>query len=122
MHDGFSGRALLSVGKQVRHYVVTDGVFQLLGTGVVDVSRMRAHLCNLLVGNIQSELLFRFGKGNPQLAPSAEFEIGGKHLLHCLACIALAKRRYVTVVAFHCYLPQKKCPNFSTSDKKLKKN
>lgn len=93
----------------MRHNVVANFLFFLRRHIVVDVVDVRFHLVDLLVGDVDTQLLFGLGKRNPKFAPSAELEIGRENVLHLFACISLAKRRYVRV---HTNLKQTKSAQF----------
>lgn len=88
MDDAAGTRTLLAVGIDVRHHIVADFLFALCGDFIVDILRMRLQLCDLFVGDGQAELLFGFGKCNPQLPPGAELVVGGEQVLHLAAGIA----------------------------------
>ena len=91
MDDGLCLGAGHAVGVNVRHDIVAHLPLPPVGQLKINVVRMRLHLGNLLVGNIEPELLLAFGQNDPQTPPRGEFTLIGKNLLHFPAGIAPAE-------------------------------
>ena len=54
----------------------------------------------LLIGDIQTKLLFAFRKSNPQLSPGRKLSVVGEDFLHFSAGVPAAKGIFVAVVHF----------------------
>ena len=72
MDDSLCLRALHSIGIDMGHHVMADHFFPFLCHVIIDVIRVSLQLINLFLGNIESQLLLRLGKGNPQPPPCPE--------------------------------------------------
>ena len=65
MDDPFCFRALYSVSIYMGHNVMPDQRFPFLRHLIINILCMLFQFGNLFVRYIQSQLLFRFRKGNP---------------------------------------------------------
>ena len=80
----------------VRHDIVAELLFVLRGGFVVDVRDVRFHLRDLLVRDVHTERLLRPRKCDPEPPERRKLHIGGKQILHLVACIARGKRVFIT--------------------------
>ena len=87
----------------VRHDVVTHLFLELRGIFVVDVVLELFHLGDLLVGDVQSEFLFRFGKRDPQPSPKTELRVVRKVRRHLFAGVSCDQGIDVNI-GLHSYL------------------
>ncbi len=92
MNDRLGLGALNAVRINVTHYIMSHNTFACLCDFEIDVIGMSLKLGNLLVCDIESELLFRLCKRDPQSAPCSEFEFLRKNILHFVAGVAGRKR------------------------------
>ena len=94
--------ALLPIGIDVAHHIVTHQTLPLLGHGVIDVVLMRFQLCDLLLCDLQPQLPLRLGQRDPQPPPGAEFKILRENMLHLSTGIPGGQRRNIGVmISFH---------------------
>ena len=114
--DGLCLGAALAEGQHVRHNVVPYLVLMRGSSGIVNVVNMRAHLIELLVADIESQLLLTLGEREPQPAPSGELVVVRKLALHLLVGIAAAEGVFVKFVHGKVFLYQ---PLYVTSGLRL---
>ena len=104
MDNAFCFGALHTVGVHMAHDIVAHLFFARLGDFIVNVVGVGFEFGDLLVGNRQPQFFFAFGKGNPQLSPSAEFKVRRKDVFHFFARIARVQRAFVNVFHRSVYL------------------
>ncbi len=80
--DALRRRALLAVGVDMAHHIVANHALPRLGHLEVDVLDMGAQLVELLVGDVQTQLLFGLRQSHPQLPPGGELVLLGEDALH----------------------------------------
>ena len=104
MNDSGCLGALLSVCIYMAHNIMTYQLLTLFCHIIIDVLCVCLQFLDLLICDDgfpvlgQSQLFLRLCQCNPQLSPCTEFHIRGENILHLLACIALGKRAYISVV------------------------
>ncbi len=76
VNDALCVRALHAVGVDMAHHIMAHQLFALGGDLVVDVVGVRLQLVDLRLRDGETEFHFRFGKGDPELAPGPEFFVG----------------------------------------------
>ena len=104
MDYGHSRGTLLTVGVDVSHNVVAHDFFPCPCHVEVDVGNVLLHLRNLFVGNIQSQLLFAFGKSYPQLAPEHHAVFFTEIFKHGFGCVTCCQR---IGISCHIFSPRK---------------
>ena len=97
MNYSGSVRAAVAVGFDMSHNVVSYLGLVLFSLIVVDIVNVVLQFFNLLVGDVDSEFFFTFGKRHPQLSPGRELSVGGKNLLHFITRVSGTQRVFVNV-------------------------
>ena len=98
MNYGLSQRALLTVGKDMSHDVVTDFFFFFNSNIKVYVINIRLEFVDHSFSNRrQSEFMLSFGKRNPAFSPVGKFKAFAKEFLHGFAGVARNKWLLINV-------------------------
>jgi hypothetical protein len=85
----------------VRHHVMPKPTLVGRDHIEIDVVEVRPHLRDRLVGNRNTELLFRFGEREPQLPPQTMSLCRRPELQHRFRCVSLGERRRVAAGRRH---------------------
>src|SRR5688500_19754657 len=101
MNERLRRRCDVREGVDVRHHIVTEATFVSGDRLEVDVLKVRTHLREGFLREIESELALRFGQRQPQLTPQAISRPRRPELEHRPRRIAFGERRRVRVVAAH---------------------
>ena len=80
--------ALVAIGVNMAHYIVAEFFLIFLRNFVINIIGMSLKLIDLLLCNIKSKLMLRFGKCNPKFSPCFKLKIRRINILHFLACIS----------------------------------
>ena len=98
MDYSLCGRAVCAELMDMSHDIVPYLFFFLFGILIVDIIDICTHFSQLLIGYMESQLLFRFCQRDPQPAPRCKLFIRGKQILHFPARISRAKRTLIGAV------------------------
>src|SRR5438477_7499175 len=69
MNERLRGRSSVTERVNVRHHIVSEPSLVRGGDFEVDVVEMLAHLRDCFIGNLNAELFFRLGEGEPESPP-----------------------------------------------------
>ncbi len=78
MDNGARFGALLPKSVYMGHYIMAHFFFPLFSNLIINFVLMRLHFVNLLLGNGQTQLVFRFCQSNPKFSPGSKFHIRGE--------------------------------------------
>ena len=95
MDYSLCGWAVCAELMDMSHDIVPYLFFFLFGILIVDIIDICTHFSQLLIGYMESQLLFRFCQRDPQPAPRFKAHVRRKQVQHVLGGIARAKRAFI---------------------------